>query len=54
MVANAIGKQPRRATDILRSAGLTPFRQILDPAAFVRPADYKGLPLDLSKLGLGR
>lgn len=36
MVAHAIGKKPRRATEILRSAGLTPFRQILDPLAFTR------------------
>jgi len=36
MVAKDIGNRPPRATGILRSAGLTPFRQILDPAAFVR------------------
>jgi hypothetical protein len=36
MVANVIGRMPRRPTEILRSAGLTPFRQILDPAAFAR------------------
>jgi hypothetical protein len=36
MVAHAIGKKPRRATEILRSAGLTPFRRILDPLAFAR------------------
>jgi len=36
MVANAIGKKPRRPTEILRSAGLTPFRRILDPLAFAR------------------
>jgi hypothetical protein len=36
VIANAIGKRPRRPTEILRSAGLTPFRNILDPAAFAR------------------
>lgn len=36
MVANSIGKKPPRATEILRSAGLTPFRHILDPASFAR------------------
>jgi hypothetical protein len=36
VIANAIGKKPRRPTEILRSAGLTPFRQILDPACFAR------------------
>jgi hypothetical protein len=38
MVAPSIGNKPARATAILRSAGLTPFRQILDPPAFVRAA----------------
>ena len=36
MSTDAIGKRPHRATEILRSCGLTPFRQILDPAAFAR------------------
>jgi hypothetical protein len=36
VIANAIGKRPRRATEILRSTGLTPFRHILDPLAFAR------------------
>lgn len=36
MVIHAIGKKTHRATKILRSAGLTPFRQILDPTAFAR------------------
>jgi hypothetical protein len=36
VVANSIGRKPRRATEILRSAGLTPFREILDPACFAR------------------
>lgn len=36
MVAKDIGNRPARATEIFRSAGLTPLRQILDPATFVR------------------
>jgi len=36
MVAHAIGNRPPRATEILRSAGLTPFRQILDRDCFAR------------------
>ncbi len=36
MLANAIGKVARRPTAILRSAGLTPFRHILDPDCFAR------------------
>lgn len=36
MIANAIGRKPGRPTEILRSAGLTPFRNILDPACFAR------------------
>jgi hypothetical protein len=36
VVANAIGKKPRRATEILRSTGLAPFRQILDQLTFAR------------------
>jgi len=36
VVANAIGTLACRATAILRSAGLTPFRQILDPGCFAR------------------
>lgn len=36
MVVKDIGNRPYRATEILRSAGLTPLRQVLDPGAFVR------------------
>jgi hypothetical protein len=36
VLAHAIGKAAGRATGILRSAGLTPFRQILDPDCFAR------------------
>jgi len=36
VTVHAIGRMPQRATKILRSAGLTPFRLILDAAAFAR------------------
>ena len=36
MTTNCIGKTPRQAREILRTAGLTPFRQVLDRASFAR------------------
>lgn len=55
ILMKAVGRALFNGRETVVETGLLNLRRLkADPAAFVRPADYKGLPLDLSKLGLGR
>ncbi len=53
ILMKAKGQVAFQGREIPVETGLLNLRRIkADPAAFVRPSDYKGLPLDISKLGL--
>lgn len=53
ILMKAAGKALFNGRETAVETGLINLRRLkADPAAFVRPPDYKGLPLDLSKLGL--
>lgn len=53
ILMKAVGKAQFNGRDTVVDTGLLNLRRMkADPAAFVRPPDYKGLPLDLAKLGL--
>ncbi|HIJ62890.1 MAG TPA: hypothetical protein HPQ04_09385 [Rhodospirillaceae bacterium] len=53
ILMKAKGKAQFNGRDTVVDTGLLNLRRLkADPAAFVRPPDYKGLPLDLAKLGL--
>ena len=44
MTANRIDRSPRCAREILRSSGLTPLRQVLDPSAFAQALSRPAAP----------
>jgi hypothetical protein len=49
----ALGTVTYQGRETAIDTALTHLRRVrADPAEFVRPADYKGLPLDFSRLGL--
>jgi hypothetical protein len=53
ILIKAVGHVVFNGREMAVETGLTHLRRIkADPAAFVRPADYHGIPLDLAKLGI--